>query len=319
MEAMPKTVKWFQKGALEGGEHHRRRHSLPGGDRHHAAVLPGRVRRSSPGATRTTTWCPTTRRSTRSSSTSRTPSRRTWAGRGPNYFRGHIGRYLSCEHLAQPAPLRPLGAQPGALPAADRRERAGSAQGRVDRASRQYSTTYFKQQALQFLSEADQGGQTFFMHLGTYAPHAPYDADTPYNEANYPQSNFPSYTQTPAQQETDLSDKPPVGAGVELRGHLRHQPGGPAPEAAAHAEVRRRPRRRGVHAARGSRATRTTRSRSSPPTTATTGTTTASRRRASPTSPASRSRSSCGGPRTRRCAATSATTAWSPTSTSPRP
>ena len=47
------------------------------------------------------------------------------------------------------------------------------------------------------------------MHLGTLRAPLPATPDTPYDAANYPQSKFPAYPQTPAQLETDLSDKPP--------------------------------------------------------------------------------------------------------------
>ena len=47
------------------------------------------------------------------------------------------------------------------------------------------------------------------LHVAPYAPHLPATPDTPYDASNYPQSELPAYQQTPAQSETDLSDKPP--------------------------------------------------------------------------------------------------------------
>ena len=48
------------------------------------------------------------------------------------------------------------------------------------------------------------------LHVSTLrAPPAAGHPDTPYDASNYPQSELPAYQQTPAQSETDLSDKPP--------------------------------------------------------------------------------------------------------------
>lgn len=204
MEVMPKTLKWFQKGALEGG-------SIKAGGT-----------RFTEGVDTTPLCCPgrTTIFSGRYSHNTLTVhngdemvsefdhSKTVQAYMGTDYYRGYIGRHVVIDNYDNPpfwdrwwvnaGPYKPP------LDVNDNGVRKAASQGVM-----QYSTTYYKEKAQQFLQEADQGGQTFFLNLASYAPHSPYDADTPYDEANYPQSNFPSYTLTPAQQETDLTDKPP--------------------------------------------------------------------------------------------------------------
>lgn len=206
MEAMPKTVKWFQKGALEGGS------IKAGGTRFTEAV--GTTPLCCPGRTAIVTgrYAHNTLAVHNGneivSEIDQSKTLQAYMGApGADYFRGAVGRQLVVDNYQNPpywdrwwvnaGPYNPP------LDVNDNGVRKAASQG-----IQQYSTTYYKERAQQFLQEADQGGQTFFLHLVTYAPHAPYDADTPYNEQNYPQGNLPSYTLTPAQQETDLSDKP---------------------------------------------------------------------------------------------------------------
>ena len=206
MVAMPKTLKWFQKGTLEdsitaGGTHFTEaigttplccpgRTSIVTGQYMHNHLVPHNLEEYSVAF-------------------DQSHNLQAYLGQpGADYFRGHIGRYLSVNTWLNPPYFDRWALSQGPyLPPIDVNEQGVRKVGLTG--IQTYSTTYFKQQALQFLNEADQGGQTFFLHLGTYAPHTPFNADTPYNTANYPQSNFPAYTETPAQQETDLSDKPP--------------------------------------------------------------------------------------------------------------
>jgi arylsulfatase A-like enzyme len=77
-------------------------------------------------------------------------------------------------------------------------------------APREYSTTYFTDQALAFLDEQEQTDSAgWIMQVSPYAPHLPSTPDTQYDSSHYPASELPAYQQTPAQLETDLSDKPP--------------------------------------------------------------------------------------------------------------
>ena len=160
---------------------------------------------------------------------------------GADYFRGHIGRYLSVNTWLNPPHFDRWALSQGPyLPPIDVNEQGVRKVGLTG--IQTYSTTYFKQQALQFLNEADQGGQTFFMHLGTYAPHAPFNADTPYNDSQLPAEQLPRLHPDPGPAGDGPQRQAAVGAGLEPREHLRHQPRGRAPQATAHAEIRRRPR-----------------------------------------------------------------------------
>ena len=77
-------------------------------------------------------------------------------------------------------------------------------------APRQYSTSYFRDRATNFLDEQEQAdSKPWLLHVAPYAPHLPATPDTQYDASNYPQSELPAYQQTPAQLETDRSDKPP--------------------------------------------------------------------------------------------------------------
>ena len=206
MVAMPKTLKWFQKGTLED--------SITAGGTHFTEAI-GTTPLCCPGRTSIVTGqymhnhLVNHNLEEYSVAFDQSHNLQAYLGQpGADYFRGHIGRYLSVNTWLNPPHFDRWALSQGPyLPPIDVNEQGVRKVGQTG--IQTYSTTYFKQQALQFLNEADQGGQTFFMHLGTYAPHTPFNADTPYNTANYPQSNFPAYTETPAQQETDLSDKPP--------------------------------------------------------------------------------------------------------------
>jgi arylsulfatase A-like enzyme len=206
MEAMPKTMKWFQEGGVGGSG------IAAGGTRFTEATgttplcCPGRSTIVSGRYTHNTQVVHNQKQITEEFDQSQTLQAYLGRPQG-NYFRGHIGSYLTVEPWIGPPHFDRWALNHGPyFPPLDVNENGVRKVGY--QGIQQYSTTYFKEKAVEFLQEADQGGQTFFLHLGTNAPHSPYDADTPYNEANYPQSNFPSYTQTPAQLETDLSDKP---------------------------------------------------------------------------------------------------------------
>jgi arylsulfatase A-like enzyme len=206
MAAMPKTLKWFQKGALEGG-------NITAGGTHFPEAI-GTTPLCCPGRTSIMTGrymhnhLVPHNQEEYTTAFDQSHTIQAYLGQpGADYYRGQIGRFITVNEWVGPAYYDRFWLSQGPyLPPIDVNDngvRKVASQG-----IQEYSTTYYKDRALQFLNEADQGGQTFFLQLATYAPHAPYDADTPYNEANYAQSNFPAYTQTPAQLETDLSDKP---------------------------------------------------------------------------------------------------------------
>ena len=83
---------------------------------------------------------------------------------------------------------------------------------------------YFRDKAMRFLQRGRSRRPNSFLHVAPYAPHPPSTADTPYDTANYPQSDLPAYTETPAQLETDLSDKPPWVQEWTPAERIRHQP-----------------------------------------------------------------------------------------------
>jgi arylsulfatase A-like enzyme len=206
MEAMPKTVKWFQKGGLDSGS------IIAGGTRFTEALgttplcCPGRSTILTGRYTHNTLTVHNGEDIVGEFDHSKTLEAYMGQG-GANYFRGHIGHHLSIDNWIDPPYFERWvlngGPYTGSLDVNEQGVRKAASHG-----IREYSTTYFKEQAEQFLQEAGQGGQTFFLHLAPYAPHAPFEADTPYDEANYPQSNLPSYTLSPAQEETDVTDKP---------------------------------------------------------------------------------------------------------------
>ena len=68
----------------------------------------------------------------------------------------------------------------------------------------QYSTTYFKDNALRFLQEAETNdAQPWFLEVATTAPHSPFTPD-----AQYANASVPPFNQPPNYFEADKRDKP---------------------------------------------------------------------------------------------------------------
>jgi arylsulfatase A-like enzyme len=129
---------------------------------------------------------------------------------GYDYRRGIFGRYFNLWNLwTNPPHFERWSVSPGGgTPPYDVNEQG--VRKAAASSPTQYFTTYIRDQAEQFLQENESNdSQPWFLEITPYAPHSPYEIDTPYTAANYPQSNFPPYTLNPSQQETDLSDKPP--------------------------------------------------------------------------------------------------------------
>jgi arylsulfatase A-like enzyme len=129
---------------------------------------------------------------------------------GPaGYQRGMFGRFMNWNYWLNPPNFDKwaigTGGNYNAPDVNEQGVRKGAAQ-----APRQYSTDYFRDRALAFIDGQEQSDSTpWFFDMAPYAPHLPATPATPYDSTNYPASNLPSYQPSPAQQETDLSDKPP--------------------------------------------------------------------------------------------------------------
>jgi arylsulfatase A-like enzyme len=70
----------------------------------------------------------------------------------------------------------------------------------------QYSTSYFRDNALRFIQEAEaQDSTPWFLEVATTAPHSPF---TP--ESQYANASVPPFNQPPSYFESDKRDKPPA-------------------------------------------------------------------------------------------------------------
>jgi arylsulfatase A-like enzyme len=68
----------------------------------------------------------------------------------------------------------------------------------------QYATSYFRDNAVRFINESEaQDATPWFLEVSTTAPHAPFLADTPYQNAA-----VPAFNQPPNYFEADKTDKP---------------------------------------------------------------------------------------------------------------
>jgi arylsulfatase A-like enzyme len=207
LEAMPKTRKWLQTGGLESGDISAGGTWFPENVGTTPLCCPGRTSIFSGRYSHNTliehNCCV-------EEAFDQDHTLQAYLGRpGTTYRRGMFGRYMNWNYWVNPPHFDrwSIGTS-GSYTAPDVNEqgvRLGAA-----RSPRQYVTSYFRDQLLGFLGEQESDDSTpWFAELSTYAPHLPATPDTPYNSTNYPASELPSYTQTPAQLETDLSDKPP--------------------------------------------------------------------------------------------------------------
>jgi arylsulfatase A-like enzyme len=205
LEAMPKTRKWFQTGGIDNGNIQAGGTSFPQNVGTTPLCCPGRTGIFSGRYSHNTLiehdCCVR-------DVFDQEHTMQAYLGPG-GYQRGIFGRFMNWNYWLNPPHFDKWAIGTGGSYNAPDVNEQGVRKG-AGQAPRQYSTDYFRDQSLGFIDGQEQSDSTpWFFDMAPYAPHLPATPATQYNSANYPASNFPAYQLSPAQQETDLSDKPP--------------------------------------------------------------------------------------------------------------
>ncbi len=119
--------------------------------------------------------------------------------RDSGYRTAHFGKYLNGWNLLR----NPMSYDDWAIATAGYGPFRANENGVVKNINT-YATTYFKDHAIRFINEAEaQDATPWFMQVSTTAPHAPFQA-----EPLYANADVPAFNQPPSYFEADKSDKP---------------------------------------------------------------------------------------------------------------
>ncbi len=120
------------------------------------------------------------------------------------YYTGQVGKFLNRWPIESPPPHFDRWWITEFLPGSDYYGLRWNVNGVIQNID-QYHTTYVKERAVDFLSEAEErDGEPWLLFVSVYAPHSPFTPEPKYQDAP-----VPPWAGNPAVQETDKSDKRP--------------------------------------------------------------------------------------------------------------